>query len=225
MAFDSKGLDDYVDVAQRIADFRERYPNGSLQPFDPARPWEQAVVNGVSKDGKPYAMTMIVYVAAAYRTPDDQRPGIGMAWEPFPGRTPYTLGSELMNAETSAWGRAIIAALASDSKRGVSSREEVRNRQAEREPQSAKETAGANGHAAKKPMHPAQKIAMYLKRCGVTDDADRLIKVSILAERTDPIASSKELSDETLNRIADELSSCRNPAQLEALLRSKAPAS
>src|SRR6185369_16061975 len=101
MAFDSKGLDDYVDVAQRIADFREQYPHGSLQPLDPAKPWEQAVVNGVSKDGKPYAMTMITYVAAAYRTPDDPRPGIGVAWEPFPGRTPYTLGSELMNAETS----------------------------------------------------------------------------------------------------------------------------
>jgi hypothetical protein len=133
MAFDNKSLDDYVDVAQRIADFREQYPHGSLQPADPARPWEQAVVNGVSKDGKPYAMTMIVYVAAAYRTPDDPRPGIGVAWEAFPGRTPYTLGSELMNAETSAWGRAIIAVLASDSKRGVASRQEIRARLEENE--------------------------------------------------------------------------------------------
>jgi hypothetical protein len=38
-----------------------------------------------------------------------------------------------MNAETSAWGRAIIALGASDSKAGIASREEVRNRQAERE--------------------------------------------------------------------------------------------
>lgn len=51
----------------------------------------------------------------------------------FPGRTPYTLGSELMNAETSAWGRAIIAVGAADSKKGISSAEEVRNRQAERD--------------------------------------------------------------------------------------------
>jgi len=133
MAFNERSLDDYVDVAQRIADFRALYPTGSLQPADPARPWEQAVVNGYSKDGKAFAATMIVYVAAAYRTPDDPRPGIGVAWEPFPGRTPYTLGSELMNAETSAWGRAIIAVLASDSKTGVASRQEVRNRRAERE--------------------------------------------------------------------------------------------
>lgn len=137
MAFDSKGLDTYVDVNQRIADFREQYPDGSLQPVDPAHPWEQATVTGVAKNGDAFTATMIVYTAAAYRTPDDQRPGIGVAWEVFPGRTPYTLGSELMNAETSAWGRAIVAALASDSKRGISSREEVRNRRAEQEPEPA----------------------------------------------------------------------------------------
>jgi hypothetical protein len=154
MAFDSKGLDDYIDVAQRIADFRERYPNGSLQPADPTRPWEQAVINGYTKQGEPFAATMIVYTAAAYRTPDDQRPGIGVAWEPFPGRTPYTLGSELMNAETSAWGRAIVAALASDSKRGVASREEARNRAAEREEPTAQSPPAPNG----KPQRTRAKV-------------------------------------------------------------------
>jgi hypothetical protein len=132
MAFSERSLDDYVDVAQRIADFRELYPTGSLQPADPAKPWEQAVVQGVAKDGREFVATMIVYAAAAYRTPDDPRPGIGIAWEAFPGRTPYTLGSELMNAETSAWGRAIIAVLASDSKAGVASRQEVKARREER---------------------------------------------------------------------------------------------
>ena len=133
MAFSERSLDDYVDVAQRIADFRELYPSGSLQPADPAKPWEQAVVQGVAKDGREFVATMIVYAAAAYRTPDDPRPGIGIAWEAFPGRTPYTLGSELMNAETSAWGRAIIAVLASDSKAGVASRQEVKARRGERD--------------------------------------------------------------------------------------------
>jgi hypothetical protein len=133
MAFDSKGLDTYIDVAQRIADFRARYPDGSLQPADPGSPFDVRKVEGVGKDGKPFTATFITYTAACYRTPHDTRPGIGVAWEVFPGRTPYTLGSELMNAETSAWGRAIVAALASDSKRGVSSREEIRNRAAEQD--------------------------------------------------------------------------------------------
>jgi hypothetical protein len=133
MAYDQRSLDDYIDVAQRIADFRARYPDGTLQPANPLKPWELAIVSGTKKDGELTTQTFIVYTAAAYRTADDQRPGIGVAWEIWPGRTPYTLGSELMNAETSAWGRAIIAVGASDAKRGVGSREEVRNRRAEDE--------------------------------------------------------------------------------------------
>ena len=75
-----------------------------------------------------------------------------MAWEPFPGRTPYTFNSELMNAETSAQGRAIVAALAADTRKGVASQEEVRNRAAERDadgfPAGSKPAipAAANGH-------------------------------------------------------------------------------
>lgn len=133
MAFSERSLDDYVDVAQRIADFRELYPHGSLQPADPASPWELATVTGYDKNGEQQAQTFVVYVAAAYRTPDDPRPGIGAAWEIWPGRTPYTRGSELMNAETSAWGRAIVAVLASESKQGVASRQEVEARRHERD--------------------------------------------------------------------------------------------
>ncbi len=116
MSFDLQG---YVDVAERIRIFKEKYPNGSLQPLDHNKPYDVITVGERS---------FVVYVAAAYRTPDDQRPGVGMAWEPFPGKTPYTRDSELMNAETSAWGRAIIAALASDTQK-IASAEEVRNRQ------------------------------------------------------------------------------------------------
>jgi hypothetical protein len=124
MAYDDSRLSDYVDVPQRIAEFRGKYPNGSLQPADIAIPYR------VERIGD---KTFVVVVAAAYRTPDDPRPGIGMAYEQFPGRTPYTKDSELQNAETSAWGRAIVAALAADTKRSVASQEEVRNRQADRD--------------------------------------------------------------------------------------------
>jgi hypothetical protein len=122
--FDDR-LGDYVDVPARIAEFRTKHPEGSLQPFDPSQPYKIETIG---------ERTYIVVVAAAYRTPDDPRPGIGMAYEQWPGRTPYTRDSELQNAETSAWGRAIVATLAADTKRGVASREDVRNRQADREP-------------------------------------------------------------------------------------------
>jgi hypothetical protein len=114
----------YVDVATRIAEFRDKHPDGSLQPADLARPYAQMTIG---------ADEFVVVVAAAYRSADDVRPGIGMAYEPYPGKTPYTRGSELQNAETSAWGRAIVAALAADTKRGVASADEVRNRQADRD--------------------------------------------------------------------------------------------
>lgn len=132
MAFDSKGLDDYIDVAQRIAEFRVKHPEGSLQPLNPEQPFEIREIAGIGKDGKEVRGTFIIYTAAAYRSPDDQRPGVGCAYEVFPGRTPYTAGSELQNAETAAWGRAIVAAMAGDTRAGIASQQEVRNRQAER---------------------------------------------------------------------------------------------
>jgi hypothetical protein len=136
---------DYIDVAARIAEFRAKHPEGTLSPWDPAKPFEIVqMLEGVGRDGKPVKQTFVVVVAAARRTPDDPAPGVGMAWEIFPGRTPYTLGSELMNAETSAWGRAIIAVGAADSKKGIASAEEVRNRQAERDEPAADATRGGD---------------------------------------------------------------------------------
>ncbi len=114
----------YIDVAQRIVEFRDRFPDGCLRPANLERPYDVVTV-----DGK----TFIVVVAAAYRTPDDPTPGVGMAWEPYPGPTNFTRDSELQNAETSAWGRALVAVLAADTKQGVASADEVRSRNA-REP-------------------------------------------------------------------------------------------
>jgi hypothetical protein len=128
-----RDLSSYIEVATRIADFRKAYPEGTLQPWNPAEPWRLVQAEGfINRDV--VTITYIVYVAAAYRNPEDPRPGVGMAWEEFPGRTNFTRGSELQNAETSAWGRAIIAVGASDSKAGIASREEVAARRAERDP-------------------------------------------------------------------------------------------
>lgn len=118
----SFSLDDYKDVAERIEEFYERYPEGRLcRKGDPE----------VKEIGN---KVFIVYTALAYRDPLDRQPAMGTAWEPFPGTTPYTRDSELMNAETAAWGRAIIAAGISSRKDGqkprIASRQEVRNRQA-----------------------------------------------------------------------------------------------
>jgi hypothetical protein len=220
MAFDKKGLDDYVDVATRITEFRAKYPDGYLAPIPAERPYQ--IVN-IGLDDKVF----IVVVAAAYRQPGDLSPGVGMAWEPFPGRTPYTKDSELMNAETSAWGRAIIALGAADSRKGIASREEVRNRQDEPSPFEAEADAArggdwrppANPHTRKADrtrgplpddqwtgtpanedspgtsnLDQQRRIAIRLGERGLTSRADKLAFCMEAGETGRPITSSKDLS-------------------------------
>ena len=122
-----KGPLDYIDVATRLVEFREKFPNGAMQP------WREPYVIEVNVgDGK--MKSFMVYSAAAYGSPDDTLPGVGYAWEPIPGPTSFTRDSELQNAETAAWGRAMVAKLAVDTKKGIASSEEVRNRQGEKAP-------------------------------------------------------------------------------------------
>ena len=111
----SFNLDDYVDVAERIRLAKEQYPDMRLQPANPAVPYVIEEIAG---------QTFIVYTAAFYRDATDLLPGIGCAWEIIPGATPYTKGSELMVCETSAWGRAIVAATGMATKK-IASKEEV----------------------------------------------------------------------------------------------------
>ena len=120
--------EDYIPVNERIAQFIAQYPQGSLRPLWPDEPY-RVLGEGETK--------WLVYAACAFRTPDDQAPGVGLAWEPVPGRTPYTRGSELMVAETSAWGRA-LAAIGIATNKSIASAEEVR---------SARERSGASQSA------------------------------------------------------------------------------
>jgi len=113
MAFNNN---DYIDVATRIGMFRDKHPDGSLQPADLTKPYEIISVG---------EKTFIVVIACAYRDRNDTRPGVGMAWEPYPAMNQQMRGSELMLCETSAWGRAIVAVLAADTKRGVASQDEL----------------------------------------------------------------------------------------------------
>ncbi len=108
MSFD---LSDYVDVAERIRMLVAKYPEASLS-------------SELTYLENPAGWLCKAY---AYREPTDPCPGVGHAFEPVPGKTPYTKDSEAMNAETSAWGRAIVA-LGFETKK-IASANEVRNRQ------------------------------------------------------------------------------------------------
>jgi hypothetical protein len=112
-------LSGYVEVKDRVVEFYAKYADGRIQ----ATPPEVVTVGD---------RTFLAVTATVYRTPDDPTPCVASAWEPFPGKTPYTRDSEAMNAETSAWGRALAAA-GIGTQRSMSSADEVRARQAERD--------------------------------------------------------------------------------------------
>ena len=110
----SVDLSNYVDVAERLRLFFEQWPDGSITATTP---------HPITIGDK----TFLEVTATAYRTPDDTRPSIATAWEPFPGTTPYTRNSEAMNCETSAAGRA-LAFLGFGIRRSVASADEINNR-------------------------------------------------------------------------------------------------
>lgn len=127
-------LRDYITVAERIAVFKEEYPHGSLSRLDRAG----NLVDPILYENLAGADWILV-TAFAYRDPEDLCPGVGTAWERIPGTTPYTRGSEIQNAETSAWGRAIVAALAGDTSRAIASKDEVAQAQARQKPLPARD--------------------------------------------------------------------------------------
>jgi hypothetical protein len=122
-------LADYVDVKERIRLFYEKYPDGRLVTSD--------VRATIEPDGVP----RVWVEAAAYRTPDDPLPGRGWSWLVLPGSTPYTKGSELENAETSAWGRA-IGSLGIGIERSIASQDEVNAKEGEEHREAARTDDG-----------------------------------------------------------------------------------
>ena len=111
-------LGDYVEVKDRIKLFYELFGQGRL------------VTSEVTLTREPDDTPRVMVKALAYRTPDDPQPGVGYSWLELPGKTPYTRGSEIENAETSAWGRA-IGSLGILIDRSIASAQEVQNKEGE----------------------------------------------------------------------------------------------
>ncbi|HXJ63843.1 MAG TPA: hypothetical protein VNN79_08825, partial [Actinomycetota bacterium] len=109
-------LKDYVDVKERVRLFYETWPEGTI------------VTSKVKVTREPDDVPRVWVQAKAYRHDGDPLPAVGWSWLVLPGATPYTKGSEIENAETSAWGRA-IGALGIGIDKSIASGDEVRNKQ------------------------------------------------------------------------------------------------
>lgn len=204
-------LANYVTVAERMRKFYSIYPGGSLQMDRPEL---------IDVEGK----TWLLCRAYAYRTPDDNRPGIGTAWEIVPGLTPYTRGSEVQNGESSAWGRA-LAAIGIGIDRGIASADEVRAARSregawERSDQAdpgwyttpedtyIQPTGPAARAQARKPLTDKQKKLLYAKMNQFRVPMDGVVDVvnTIMRNHDKPtIDSVSDLTSSALDLILEYL--------------------
>lgn len=189
-------LDGYVEVNERIAAFYERYPDGNLS----CGGWYMKTLG---------EQQFVVYKALAHRHPTDRMPAVGMAWEPFPGKTSFTEDSELMNAETSAWGRA-LAALGFEVKRGVASKEEAAARNGVQTNNNASATTPASAK-----QIPAAKKA--LKASSLSEEAQRAIW--IWGHTAPDENGERTLSRPAADAILDAAHSERSDLELAALAK------
>jgi len=108
-------LGDYVDVPTRLAEALKRWPNLRIQETKPII---------VVVDNQQY----VEISCTVWNDVDDILPTVAYCWEPIPGRTPYTKGSEMMNASTSCLGRA-LGMKGMGIGKSIASRNEVQARQ------------------------------------------------------------------------------------------------
>ena len=161
-------MEGYEPVAERIAKFYKRYPEGSITDDH----WKLTSVGD---------RTFIVCSCKVYRAPTDLRPGIGLAWEPFPGKTSFQRDSELMVCQTSAWGRG-LAAIGLGGK-VIATKEEVENR-----PQAKSERGQKLQLELAKRKVPQDKIKLAMAACGVT--VGRKSLTTVFASLTDEEVNS-----------------------------------
>jgi hypothetical protein len=192
MAFD---LSNYVDVATRIRQLREKHPDAVLRPANPAEPFRIVEIGG---------REFIIYTAACYRSPNDPMPAIAVAAEPVIGSSSFTRNSEVMNAETSAWGRAIMAALAVDEPH-IASREEVENRRND-EPQQRKTAAPSQSDIAEQIVrevfpesretnHPAAQQSPQVQRLAAVASVKQVNLIKKLARERNIEHPTQHASD------------------------------
>jgi hypothetical protein len=100
---------DYVEVADRIAEWYAKYPDGRITTELVEMSESRAVMK-----------------AYVFRDFNPEPVGVGHSYLAIPGSTPFTKGSELENAETSAVGRALV--MAGIPSKNVASANEIRSK-------------------------------------------------------------------------------------------------
>ncbi len=181
----------YVEVKDRIEAFYKKFPEGSLQS-------EIVMLSDVR----------VVVKAVAYRFPEDDKPGIGHSGLTIPGTTSFTKGSELENAETSAWGRA-IAALGFEVKRSIATSDEIRTKQSDEPQQQASAAPAAQADPQKATQAQKNLIRAKAREAGLSDDELKALRVSATGKQ-----SSAQFTKEDVDKM---LKGIESAAQAKAM--------
>lgn len=179
-------LDNYIDVPSRLRAALKDHPDLRIIEQTPE----------VITIGDRIYLQLTVTV---YRSPDDPLPTTATAWEPWPGKTSFTRDSEMMNASTSALGRA-LGFMGYGLTTSLASRDEVAHRQPEEAPQKPRRAAVDDSMVSGAQLG---KIQVLLLALGVEDRDDKLSLVNSLISRQ--ITTSKELSKREAHKVIDAL--------------------
>jgi hypothetical protein len=207
-------LGNYIQVADRLDLFYAKYPDGRVSSAPP--------VVVVMENGQSFVQV----TTTVWRSPDDPTPCQASAWELFPGKTTFTKDSEMMNAETSAVGRALWA-LGIEAKKGAASQEDVRNARASQEapppaPALSPEEQAHEDHV-QAVLNQAKDLKMrdnggtgqYWK--GIVDEAGESedAKAGSAKAISSWVRSDVAYAEELLTRMAKELKAARNQPPAE----------
>lgn len=182
-------LEDYVDVAERLRLAYERWPELRLYAHEP----KTITLTVHTQDGQEIPRTFIQVAVTAYRSLEDSMPAVATAWEPFPGRTPYTRDSEMMNAETSAIGR-VLGLMGIGIRRSIASANEVRARQ----------TDDSHGEAPVRPA-PARKPVGSAADPKPATEGQRTLIGAMSTERGLELDIAADLTFQQAREIIDDL--------------------
>jgi hypothetical protein len=193
-------LDNYVDVATRRKIAADLWPDLRIIEAEPK-------VVTIGSD------TFIAVTVTVYRNPDDELPTSATAWEAYPGKSSFTRGSEMMNASTSALGRA-LGFMGIGIGKSISTSDEIAPRQAERdkpaeaprrlsEPRKAADGTGG----AKPPRLATQpqiaKLNVLLMELGHVTRTTKLAKVVAVVGR--PLESSTDMTVDEARQVIEVL--------------------
>lgn len=189
-AMSGVNLAGYVDVATRRRLAVERWP-------------ELRIVEGLPEIVTVADSMFVQVTVTVYRDPADPMPTRATVWERLPGRTPYTRDSEVMNAATSALGRA-LGYMGVGVETSLSTRDEIALRASNAEPERPNPKPENTARPAKLASQPQlAKINVLLTTLAVIERPAKLDVVNGIVGRN--VESAANLTAAEASHVIDVL--------------------